>query len=91
MYIHYTIATEKVVEMREWLKQTAGYLRNWDGVIAWGMIMDLYNDVLEKKTLESLRRFIKEIERLLPNNSKLRALSYFLVGQGMMNVNDWQQ
>lgn len=80
MFIHYTIATEKPNELREWISNVTSQIYNFDDIIQWANIVNAYNLVSEQKTTLSFKQLMQEIERQKLKQQSLVGLSYFLLG-----------
>lgn len=80
MFIHYTIATEKPNELREWISNVTSQIYNFDDIIQWANIVNAYNLVSEQKTTLSFKQLMQEIERQKLKQQSLVGLSYFLMG-----------
>ncbi|CAD8087247.1 unnamed protein product [Paramecium primaurelia] len=91
IYIHYHVATEKYQELDKWLEITNQYIYNNDPIIIWGQIIRSYHQVEEKKDINTLKKFVTFVQQQQIQNPKLQSLIHYLIGQAVMNVNDWQQ
>ncbi|CAD8092661.1 unnamed protein product [Paramecium sonneborni] len=91
IYIHYHVATEKYQELEKWLDITNKYIQNSDPIIIWGQIIRSYHQVSKNKDINTLKKFVSFVQQQQIHNPKLQSLMHYLIGQAVMNVNDWQQ